>query len=324
MSQSVSKSISVIVPVYNVERYLWECLDSILTQTYRDFELILVDDGSTDASGTICDEYAARDDRIRVIHQANQGQSAARNHGVEFAHGEWIHFVDSDDLIHPQMLEFLLRAVSEERTPFSACHREESENLPDGFLKSRAYRAASETVTEEYLKTAKENEPFYWAPCALLVRADIVKKHSFMPGRIYEDNAVCFKWLIEAGKIAVIDEKLYFYRSNPASTMNRKFSLQKLDYLWALDEQLRYYHQLDYRKMLSVMLEEYVGSAIYLAGRVKTELGDRRLKRKTLRQAAQKCREYQKTAANWKEQLARINKRRFPRLYKVKKKLKLK
>ena len=97
--------ISVIVPVYNVEKYLRECLDSILVQTFTDFELILVNDGSQDSSGAICDEYAGKDKRITIIHQENQGQAAARNNAIAIAKGEWIHFVDSDDVIHPQMLE---------------------------------------------------------------------------------------------------------------------------------------------------------------------------------------------------------------------------
>ena len=99
--------ISVIVPVYKAEAYLHACIDSILSQTFSDFELILVDDGSPDGCGAICDDYAARDSRVRVIHQKNQGQAAARNHALAAAKGEWVCFVDSDDAVHPQMLECL-------------------------------------------------------------------------------------------------------------------------------------------------------------------------------------------------------------------------
>ena len=99
--------ISVIVPVYKAEAYLHACIDSILSQTFSGFELILVDDGSPDGCGAICDDYAARDSRVRVIHQKNQGQAAARNHALAAAEGEWVCFVDSDDAVHPQMLERL-------------------------------------------------------------------------------------------------------------------------------------------------------------------------------------------------------------------------
>ena len=103
--------ISVIVPVYNAEQYLASCIDSILSQTFTDFEILLVDDGSPDNSGSICDAYAAKHDCISVIHQENRGQAAARNHAMLHAKGAWFCFVDSDDLIHPQMLEMLYKAA---------------------------------------------------------------------------------------------------------------------------------------------------------------------------------------------------------------------
>ena len=104
-------AISVIVPIYRVEKYLPACIDSILYQTFTDFELILVDDGSPDRCPEICDEVARRDARVRVIHQANAGLSAARNAGIEIAHGEWLGFVDSDDYIAPQFYEKLYQTA---------------------------------------------------------------------------------------------------------------------------------------------------------------------------------------------------------------------
>ena len=113
--------ISIIVPVYNVEKYLSRCLDSILVQTYRDFELILVDDGSTDRSGAICDEYASRDERIKLIRQSNQGLSVARNVGLDAARGDYIGFVDSDDYIHPETYQILLDALLKYDADLSVC-----------------------------------------------------------------------------------------------------------------------------------------------------------------------------------------------------------
>ena len=107
--------ISVIIPVYKCEQYIESCVDSILNQTYRDFEIILVDDGSPDNSGKICDELAEKYNKITVLHQENQGQSAARNNGVKIARGKWICFVDCDDSVHPRMLEALYNAF----TPFN-------------------------------------------------------------------------------------------------------------------------------------------------------------------------------------------------------------
>ena len=105
--------ISIIVPVYNTEKYLRRCIDSVLAQTYQDFELLLIDDGSKDSSGAICDEYAAQDARVRVFHKENGGVSSARNVGLDNARGEWITFVDADDWIESDMLELLLRKGEE-------------------------------------------------------------------------------------------------------------------------------------------------------------------------------------------------------------------
>ena len=114
--------ISVIVPVYNVEKYLRQCLDSIVAQTYRDLEIILVDDGSIDASGAICDEYAVRDSRIKVVHQPNRGLSSARNTGLDLVSGEYTFFIDSDDWIHEKALERLLLAQAKTNADLVLCN----------------------------------------------------------------------------------------------------------------------------------------------------------------------------------------------------------
>ena len=133
MEKNKEMTVSIIVPVYNVERYLHNCIESILNQTYKDFKLFLINDGSKDNSGHICDEYKEKDSRITVIHQSNQGQSAARNAGINQAETEWILFVDSDDLIHPQMLEYLVRAVDETKVNMSVCGRLQEPSVPDTY-----------------------------------------------------------------------------------------------------------------------------------------------------------------------------------------------
>ena len=118
----MERKISIIVPVYNVAGYLKESIESIIKQTYKKLEIILVDDGSTDQSGTICDQYARTDDRIVVIHQKNQGISASRNAALELATGDYIGFVDSDDVIHPQMYQWLTEAIDETGADVAICH----------------------------------------------------------------------------------------------------------------------------------------------------------------------------------------------------------
>jgi len=119
-----SELISIIIPVYNVEDYLARCLESILFQSFKDFEVLLIDDGSTDGSGKICDAYAQNDTRIRVIHKVNGGVSSARNVGLNNANGQYISFVDSDDFVHPCFLEFLYNSIKSSKADISICDYE--------------------------------------------------------------------------------------------------------------------------------------------------------------------------------------------------------
>lgn len=250
--------ISVIVPVYNVEKYLHECVDSILAQTFSDFELILVNDGSQDNSGAICDEYASKDDRITVIHQKNQGQAASRNTALSIAQGEWIHFVDSDDLIHPQMLEILYNAV-DENTQISMCGVYKGDNLSDSFFSSKIdcdFKKCQ--INEGELISLYYKEYLYWVVWAKLIKKKIIEKYPFTQGKIFEDNGVVFKWLNEAEFVSITDEQLYFYRVNADSTTNDNFSLKNLDILWAFEEQTKFYKNTDFNKIKKIVYKKYI------------------------------------------------------------------
>ena len=252
--------ISVIVPVYNVEKYLHECVDSVLAQTFTDFELILVNDGSQDNSGAICDEYASKDERITIIHQNNQGQAAARNAGVAIAKGEWIHFVDSDDLIHPQMLEILYGAV-DENTQISSCDLYKDFVCPEDFYSKKKCEFKKYLVNENFLiRFMKSEEHFYWIVCAKLIKKEIIKKHPFTSGRIYEDSAVAFKWINEAKFVNITDEQLYFYRFNTNSTTQVNFSLKNLDYLWVFQEQMAFYENTNFKNLKKELYRHYAVS----------------------------------------------------------------
>ncbi len=244
--------ISVIVPVYKVEAYLGQCIDSILAQTYTDFELILVDDGSPDNCGAICDEYAEEDLRIRVLHQKNQGAAAARNRGAAIAKSEWIFFVDSDDLIHPQTLELLYATVREKNTKLAVCSLSAAETLPDTFF-SEVYPAREVCVVDDdYLEQLYfDGDSRYWIACCKLISKELFAQFPMPEGRIFEDNAVAFRWLIEAGEIGNVDAVLYFYRQRPQSTVNTVFNLKKLDCLWAQETQIAFYKNHDFPKMLN-------------------------------------------------------------------------
>lgn len=256
-------AISVIIPVYKAEKYLADCLESILSQTFTDFEMILAEDGSPDGSGRICDEYAAKYDCISVIHQENQGQAAARNHALPLAKGDWICFVDSDDLIHPQMLESLYRAVMESGAPISMCGFLEAVTVPEAFRKERQVRFETMPMDEENLVRLYDADEYpAWVACAKLIRRDLIEAYPFREGRVYEDNEAVCRWVCAGGSLARTEENLYFYRGNPDSTTKAAFREKTLDYLWALESIIGFYTDLGYGQMRKRFASRYVDAAI--------------------------------------------------------------
>lgn len=273
--------VSIIVPVYNTEQYLRRCIDSILAQNFSDFEVILIDDGSTDTSGNICDEYSYKDSRVKVIHQKNQGQAAARNCAVGIARGQWITFVDSDDIIHPQMIYELYHVVIRENAQISMCGCMENQQLPIDFFSLRNPVFHERKIDEVYLEELFHQDRYlYWAVWGKLINRQILLEYPFEKGRIYEDNAVICKWLVAAGKCVYTEEKLYFYYINSSGTTKSEFRLKQLDYLWALETQLMFYRKLQYTKMKVVVGTVYVQELLYFQSEVQKKLGDRKTARK--------------------------------------------
>ena len=234
--------ISVIVPVYKVEKYLRECVDSILAQTFRDFELILVDDGSPDNCGAICDEYAAKDSRVRCVHQENQGLSGARNSGIDVAQGEFITFVDSDDRIDARYLEILMSAMEDGADVAICRHREfPDDQVPEpwqGTLSRQSFDAVDALVK---LYDGSPLVPVNaWGK---LLRKKLIGESRFPVGRLHEDQAFTPYVLYRAGKIASCDAVLYHYRVNPASITRNTFSLRRYDDLWAIENCIRFFEE---------------------------------------------------------------------------------
>lgn len=245
--------ISVIVPVYNVEPYLRQCIDSILAQTYRDFELILVDDGSPDNCGAICDEYARRDSRIRVIHQENGGLSAARNAGIDIATGEYISFVDSDDWVHPEYLAYLYRAVQERGVLLSACSFARTRTKIDEMSIPFAC-----TVCDG-LSWFKENHMAGVVAWGKLCHRSLFESIQYPVGKIHEDEFITYKLLHLAGNIGVVDAKLYYYFINEAGIMGSPYSVRRLDVLDALEEQCAFFAKIGRRDMVDFARKTFVG-----------------------------------------------------------------
>lgn len=238
--------ISVIVPVYKVEQYLPACINSILGQTYTDFELILVDDGSPDSCGAICDSYAARDPRIRVIHQKNMGLSGARNSGMDVAKGEYITFVDSDDLVVPQYLEFLLKAIDSQEVGVSMCRFKEFSDAKEKTVTARLIAAGEYTLLSAKdvclsLYNGKASTPI--CACGKMYRSSVIEDLRFPVGRLHEDQAFTPIACYRAKTVSVLNSPLYLYRFRDASITKERFSLKRYDDVWAIDQCISYFEE---------------------------------------------------------------------------------
>lgn len=218
--------ISVIVPIYKVEEYLDECISSIVAQTYKNLEIILVDDGSPDNCGAICDNWAEKDSRIRVIHKENGGLSDARNAGLSVANGDYIAFVDSDDWIDPRMYEILLLAMKREDSDLVAC------NILSCYPERQVpYGCETYTVggSEVFLSMLYDDTRFPVSALNKLYRRELWDNIRFPVGKICEDAFTTYLLVDKANRIVQIPEALYCYRIRENSTMTSPFSRKRMD-----------------------------------------------------------------------------------------------
>ena len=224
--------ISLVIPVYNVEEYLDKCMLSVLDQTYPNFEVILVDDGATDRSGTMCDEYGKKDPRIKVYHKENGGLSDARNYGVQRANGTWIAFVDSDDYVTDDYLEYLYSLIEKYNATIScasAMNPKKKEGIRDQVL----------TVSEALEKMCKV-DVIGVSACAKLYPREILLKHPYPVGMLYEDLATTYKLFAECTTIALGTKKIYNYVQHAGSINGGEIKEKHYDLFTAATEQLEF------------------------------------------------------------------------------------
>lgn len=207
-----NKMISIIVPVYNAGAYLQPLIDSVLSQTWHDLELILVDDGSTDGSAGICDAAADQDARVRVIHKENGGQSAARNAGLEVAQGQYIAFADHDDLLHPELYETLVNAMVTLGTDMAACgFRNVKQADMDSIVHDRAAIPAAMVTDRELI--ARYFTPAWHIPIwNKLYKRELIRDLRFSDFKLGEDNLFSYRVIKKAKRIAFIDKIMYYQR----------------------------------------------------------------------------------------------------------------
>ena len=260
---------SVIIPVYKVEKYINRCINSILNQTFTDFELILVDDGSPDNCGKICDDYAKKDSRIHVIHKENGGLSDARNAGIDWAFAnsdsEWITFIDSDDWIHPRYLEALYDAVKKTGCEISICAYEETTG--DNPQVDESQLEAEIVNTEDFFCEHNVNAVVAWGK---LYKKELFREIRYPFGKLHEDEFTTYKLLFKYDALAYINQPLYLYFYNSSSITKSYWTPRRLDAFEAYNDQLEFFetnrYMQAYKKVLFCMAYKYCDNLKKIGG----------------------------------------------------------
>ena len=243
MNNDIKDTVSIIVPVYNVKPYLERCINSILKQSYDNLEVILVDDGSTDGSGELCDSLEKKDKRIIVIHQQNGGLSSARNTGIDNCHGSYICFVDSDDYVHPDYVKYLYSMCINYNCEIGICYHyiTEEDNYYRKVELNSEIRVFSRSEIFDLFYTDMHGSiviawnKIYKRECIGDIRYDV--------GKIHEDEGTTFKFLYNANRIAFGKEVLYYYYSREDSITGLPYNRKKLDILDAYENRLKFYKE---------------------------------------------------------------------------------
>jgi len=240
---NIKNKISVIVPVYNVEKYLAKCVKSILNQTYQNLEVLLIDDGSTDTSGNICDEYAKLDGRVIVHHKMNGGLSDARNFGIKMATGSFIAFIDSDDYIEQDMFEILFERIRKDKSDLAICNLLYVDEIGMSIEEKNAYMPIRDEIlltSEAFSKLAASKYWYYVTAVNKLYKRELWNDLEFPKGKVHEDEFTAHYILDRCSKVSCVAKPLYMYVQREQSIMHSTFSVKRLDGAEALLERAVY------------------------------------------------------------------------------------
>lgn len=265
--------VSIVIPVYNVEKYLRRCLDSVLGQSLSCWEAVLVDDGTPDGSGAICDEYAAQDSRFHVIHRENGGLSAARNTGIEWtlqnSESQYLTFLDSDDWLHPQFLQILLQALETTGSQAAMAARCYTDTYTGEFPECEG---KSEVMDGESLLLSREWDfNFAWGK---LYRKEDFRTLRFPEGKIFEDVFTTYQVLIPAKRIAFADCELYYYFYNREGISHSPWNPKELVIFEGMRQQLAFYEQNGYIRAYEKEHRLYLNHFAYQIVRIRANKED--------------------------------------------------
>lgn len=276
--------VSIIVPIYNMEKHLEQCIDSIILQTYKDLEVILVNDGSTDRSSEICDMYSKKDSRIKVIHKKNGGVSSARNVGISSATGEYVLFVDSDDYISSDMVNVLLSTIEENKVDLVVCGFVVFSN---GHINNICYNSALYNNKEQIASFFSLLEGRTNSPCNKMYRKNLIKKHFDVNLVVGEDLIFNLDYITECNSIFVVDKSLYFYRRENQNSLSKLFHKNIFEIILYLHErQVKYIHEASNGKVKSdiIDLNFYKDFISFLIGLVDSSKNTTKIKVKSIRE----------------------------------------
>lgn len=261
--------ISVIVPVFNVEKYLNKCIDSIISQTYKKLEILLIDDGSTDKCSQICNEYARVDSRVKVIHQKNAGLSAARNVGLEIAKGDYIGFVDSDDYIAQNMYESLFKIIKKTNSDLAICNWINIDEYENNIYESSPIIDEILTQKQAFKKLEDEKWWYYVVAWNKLYRSSIFKEIRYPIGKINEDLAVIHEVFSRCGQVASTEKRLYYYVKREGSIMDSSTSIRRLDAVEALSKRYYFYKEKELNEFLPNTIKLMLNEYFHVRGKVR-------------------------------------------------------
>lgn len=268
--------ISIIIPIYNAEKYIEKCINSILMQTFQDFEIILVNDGSTDDSKLICDNYVEKDCRIRLINKKNGGAASARNLGIEHSNGKYISFIDIDDYIAHNMYEVLYRNAIKYSSDLVICefisiNEDEIYEFKNETNNSKEIKLSNkEALSQLY----KEKEVTFVVPWNKLYKSELFKELRYEEGRICEDEFIIHQLLFLSKNIVYISDVMYGYVQSKNSVMRSKFSIKRIDGLYALKDRINFFEKNKLKDLSYKAQERYVGIFFDLYYKVKNEVED--------------------------------------------------
>lgn len=268
--------ISVIVPVYKVEKYLNRCVDSILAQTFDRIEIILVNDGSPDKCGEVCDEYAKMDHRVTVVHQENEGLSSARNMGLMLSKGEYVAFVDSDDYIHPKMYEVLYKEARNNSSDIVICNYKDvydNDQLENQII-DKELKAINFTNISALAQLYEKNGVQFVVACNKLYKRELFDNLEYEKGRLHEDEFIAHKLLYKSKKITYLPIELYYYLQRKEGIIRSEFSLKKLDAVEAYRIRVDFFKTIKQKELVKKAEYSYVSLLFNYYFKVLKEVPD--------------------------------------------------